>query len=631
MLTRSTGAPSIRNSTAIARREYRPYNGRMNATLQSRLAEAMQRARAGRLDAASDRLEAVLRDAGDHPDTLQLLGLVRRQQQRPADAEALLRRSLALVPDQPHVCNNLGNVLSDLGRTTAAIEQYRAACRLQPDYPEAEHNLGLAQLDAGDPAGALETVDRLLVRRPGAADPYVTRGNALRALGRTDAAEAAYRQALEIDARQVNALHNLGVLCRQLGRTDEALRHLEAAARCDPRRPEVHGSRGHALLDAGRIDDAINAYGIAIQLKPDDVAAHDALNKIMWQHGRTDGYLSSYAWAVQRAPQVAQLWADWADKLVLAGRSDEAARALRHAIDNGHDAPSVHHRLGRALAVLGYADDAARAFTRAVEEAPAEPRFLMDLARLHIVESRYAEAETLLERALASAPLNQEALAYRGVCWRLRDDPREAGLNDYRNLVREYRLPPPPGYASIEAFNRALADALLKLHRTREAPAEQTLRGGTQTLDDLFDAPAPEIAALRVQLEAAITDYIERLPGHADHPLGSRRAGAFAFSGAWSVCLRAGGFHVNHVHPEGWISSCYYVDVPPAVHRDNGHEGWLQFGETSLRLGEREHVACRVRPEPGLLVLFPSYFFHGTVPFNDEARRLTVAFDVVPA
>jgi len=37
-----------------------------------------------------------------------------------------------------------------------------------------------------------------------------------------------------------------------------------------------------------------------------------------------------------------------------------------------------------------------------------------------------------------------------------------------------------------------------------------------------------------------------------------------------------------------------------------------------------------VRPELGQLVLFPSYFWHGTLPFHSEQPRLTVAFDVVP-
>jgi len=38
-----------------------------------------------------------------------------------------------------------------------------------------------------------------------------------------------------------------------------------------------------------------------------------------------------------------------------------------------------------------------------------------------------------------------------------------------------------------------------------------------------------------------------------------------------------------------------------------------------------------VKPERGMLVLFPSYFWHGTVPFGGSDTRLTVAFDAVPA
>jgi hypothetical protein len=60
------------------------------------------------------------------------------------------------------------------------------------------------------------------------------------------------------------------------------------------------------------------------------------------------------------------------------------------------------------------------------------------------------------------------------------------------------------------------------------------------------------------------------------------------------------------------------------------HSGWLKFGETALGLGGREPVARLVRPEVGMLVLFPSYFYHGTIAFEDEVVRTTIAFDVVP-
>jgi hypothetical protein len=83
---------------------------------------------------------------------------------------------------------------------------------------------------------------------------------------------------------------------------------------------------------------------------------------------------------------------------------------------------------------------------------------------------------------------------------------------------------------------------------------------------------------------------------------------------------------VDHVHPQGWLSSAYYVELPDAA---GSREGWLKFGEPGVRIDgcAAEHF---VQPECGLLVLFPSYFWHGTVPFHAGAR-LTAAFDVIPA
>jgi hypothetical protein len=59
-------------------------------------------------------------------------------------------------------------------------------------------------------------------------------------------------------------------------------------------------------------------------------------------------------------------------------------------------------------------------------------------------------------------------------------------------------------------------------------------------------------------------------------------------------------------------------------------EGILSFGAPGLVTTPGLNAEWSVRPEVGLLVLFPSYFWHGTLPFHSEQPRLTVAFDVVP-
>jgi hypothetical protein len=80
----------------------------------------------------------------------------------------------------------------------------------------------------------------------------------------------------------------------------------------------------------------------------------------------------------------------------------------------------------------------------------------------------------------------------------------------------------------------------------------------------------------------------------------------------------------------GWISSCYYVAVPDAVKDEAAQQGWIKFGEPSLEVALKTPIRRTIQPAPGRLVLFPSYMWHGTIPFHDAVARTTIAFDVVP-
>ncbi len=94
------------------------------------------------------------------------------------------------------------------------------------------------------------------------------------------------------------------------------------------------------------------------------------------------------------------------------------------------------------------------------------------------------------------------------------------------------------------------------------------------------------------------------------------------------VRLTAQGFHVSHVHPRGWLSSAFYVSLPPGVGAES-HDGWLAIGVPPAELELGLPPLRLIRPQPGRLALFPSMMWHGTLPFAD-GERLTIAFDVAP-
>ncbi len=233
-------------------------------------------------------------------------------------------------------------------------------------------------------------------------------------------------------------------------------------------------------------------------------------------------------------------------------------------------------------------------------------------------------AQQISDIALNSEPNNQLYYGIKASAGRNRGQDYGYYFN-YKNFVKSYRLPTPPGWETLEDFNSDLAAELDELHFNTDAPIDQTLRGGTQTNPNLAHVGTPAISAFFKAVEGQIAAYIKSIGTHPNHPFLRRNLGGFRIRSGWSVSLRPGGHHVNHVHPEGWISSSYYVEVP----KTKGRDGSIIFGQPSIDIGQTAEY--EIKPEAGTLVLFPSYLWHGTVPFETGDRRLTLPIDIMPA
>jgi hypothetical protein len=94
-----------------------------------------------------------------------------------------------------------------------------------------------------------------------------------------------------------------------------------------------------------------------------------------------------------------------------------------------------------------------------------------------------------------------------------------------------------------------------------------------------------------------------------------------------------GGFQIPHYHKDAWISGVYYVQLPPVVREDSPSQaGWIEFGRGRDDIyHQSEPPTRRIRPEEGMLIAFPSYVWHRTLPFEDDRERLCISFNVVPA
>lgn len=86
---------------------------------------------------------------------------------RPADAEAVLRRTLRNAPKAPEAWDNLGVALARQGKEAEAEAAHRRAIELAPDMPEAHLNVGVILAGRGDLDGAERELREALRLRPG--------------------------------------------------------------------------------------------------------------------------------------------------------------------------------------------------------------------------------------------------------------------------------------------------------------------------------------------------------------------------------------------------------------------------------------------------------------------------------
>ncbi|HWM61321.1 MAG TPA: putative 2OG-Fe(II) oxygenase [Rhizomicrobium sp.] len=564
-----------------------------------------------------------------NPDLLNIAGTLRMNQGRHDEAAGLFRLAAKAAPREPIFDFNLGLTLSRLGRMEEAETALRTALKHQPDFEQALFELGALLHRTGRLDEAEKNIRQVLRLTPVHAHAELALAAILVDAGRPAESELASRKGLATAAEprlKAQLYLQLAQALRRQRKDSEALAALESAEAFDSGLPGLARHRAETLQNLERFDEAVTIFEKEIALAPADPGLHLDYNALLYQLGRSGEFLKSY----DRGPQSREL---------LLGKAFLLAREQRHA-----EAHSIYAALqardpGDRLAAIGVAQsltamgrptEAIALFESLLARHGGDASLFGIAAEPALRSGDPQKAAWLCEQGLASAPHNASCLAMLSIASRMMEDGRDEALNGYDSLVRIFDLDPPEGFSSMESFNAELNASLDRLHpKTREF-IDQSLRGGTQTPSHLFPAGLPLVAKLKSRIDEAVAGYITELDEDAAHPLLSRRGKDFRYSGSWSSRLHASGFHVNHFHPDGWISSCYYVSVPDIVKDEATKQGWIKFGEPAFDAALKNPIRRALQPAPGRLVLFPSYMWHGTVPFQDAAARTTIAFDVVP-
>lgn len=196
----------------------------------------------------------------------------------------------------------------------------------------------------------------------------------------------------------------------------------------------------------------------------------------------------------------------------------------------------------------------------------------------------------------------------------------------FPTLIGRFKVPHP------DPLNRELRSLILDRARS-EPNVPHANVGGWHSRSDLLEWPHPSVQTLKTSILEAVQQMIAST-------LEQMRQGGLtrSFNGslaliAWANISRRGHYHALHNHPGSCWSGVYYVagggDAGPE-HPRSGIIDLLDprpFTEMVTVPGDPYGQKLSIRPEPGMMLVFPGFLYHFVHPFAGDGERISIAFN----
>jgi tetratricopeptide (TPR) repeat protein len=209
---------------------------------------------AGRVDEAIAEFKEAITDKPAYAGAHDNLGVGLLRTGRADEAIAEFKEAVTDNPADVSARANLALALAQRGRLDEAAEQYQETLRERPDSATAHANLGVVLAQMGRLQDSLPHFREAIRLQPnGASGYYYALASALQGLDQTDAAIAAYREALTHGPGGDEAsIHNdLGISLSKLGRNDQAVTEFREAVRLNPGLADARANLARAMTATG--------------------------------------------------------------------------------------------------------------------------------------------------------------------------------------------------------------------------------------------------------------------------------------------------------------------------------------------------------------------------------------------
>lgn len=381
--------------------------------------------KAGKLPEAEAQLWDVLTRHPENAQALNLLGSIRLQQKRFAEAETLLRRAISLTPDLLSARLNLAQTFHAQNESDKEIAALVEAQGVAPSNSEVNCALASAYLKQNDFARALKALEQIpRASRPDSALPLLAASYL--GLGRLPDAQqlagevttrAAKNPRLRIDFAEVLLDFNLA---------NDALVLLQIAEKQPPASAELFFALGRARELKGEPTLAQKGFQRAIALDPNSVDALQALARIMAGQGQWEKCVEYLTRARKISPDSPEVLRKLSAAELHTGHTAKAVEAAEQLVKLRPGEPESLYLLGVAQLQSEDTDGARVSLENYAKLRPQDPLAFLALGMLHKDLRDIPHAQADFEQAIKLDPSQIEPSFQLALIFRDQGNNRDA-------------------------------------------------------------------------------------------------------------------------------------------------------------------------------------------------------------
>ena len=388
-----------------------------------------------------------------------------------------------------------------------------------------------------------------------------------------------------------------------------------------PRKFVLFNLLGLVLSQQNKTKKAIQSYKQAIDIKPNFLEAQYNLAAALHRLKKFEDAVIHYKQVVKLKPELFEVYIPLGNILKFLGKIEESIKCFKKALHYQPDLMSAHISLGIALQENKNYEEAILHLKKSTLQG-SKARILECLYALGKIDEYKKNLKEICKSdpkniragtisTFASQQLNLDIV--HPFCKKPFDF---IYIKNTKNIINNFDL-----------FLNSLRNEIDELESYWEESGKVTIKG-FKTFGNIFDNKNEKIVFLNNLILDEINKYKYQYQ-KSKSVLISQWPKKFTLYG-WSVKYLKCNQNL-HIHPDGWISGCFYISMPKKL---KGNEGAIKFSLQGFNYPimnkKKGLTTTRHKPQPGDIVLFPSSLFHGTIPFSSEDERIVIAFDVRP-